>query len=498
MLEISFQKAPTNSTKCIFLDQNLQIAGAGPELKEDLPVVRKFLEAPGKFDGKLGSLKTLSVLIEDAIVNVVLIGVGKLEDISRLKAQELGTKTFAHLTNLDVTIATCSIERPIGSIEVSSWNASFAYGALLASYKFDVYKSEKKDNNLSLHFDTMPMESEAEFDKMRKVAQATFFARDCINCAPNELYPEEYARRIQNEFSGLPSVEVEIWSEARMKAAGMGGILAVGMGSARESQLVIVKYNGADTNNAPIALLGKGVTFDTGGISLKPASNMDKMKSDMAGAASVLGATKALAMQKAPINLVCIAGLVENMPGGKAQRPGDVITMYSGKTVEVLNTDAEGRLVLGDLLWYAHSTFAPKLMVDVATLTGAILIALGSTYAGAFSNDAEALDRLRLAGEATGELVWPMPLHDDYDKLLSSQVADLANIGQSGEAGSCTAAQFLKNFVGETKWIHLDIAGVAFGKGGQMAKSATGFGIALLCQFIENFVASELQAINNK
>jgi leucyl aminopeptidase len=275
----------------------------------------------------------------------------------------------------------------------------------------------------------------------------------------------------------------------------MGALLGVGQGSAQESKLVVIKYQGDKKGVSPIALVGKGLTFDTGGISIKPSGNMDRMKYDMAGSAAVVGTIKALALRGAKINVVGVVGLVENMPGHDAQRPGDIVTTMSGKTVEVLNTDAEGRLVLADALWYVQSKFRPKLIIDLATLTGAIVVALGSTYAGCFSNDQGLVNELKIAGEETGDKIWHMPLDKDYEEMMKSHIADIANISKChGEAGSSTAAQFLKYFVKDgTKWAHLDIAGVAYNKksGPKCIEGGNGFGVALLNRLISKFYESD-------
>lgn len=482
MVEISFQNPPSEATKCIFLSESLAILGYDASIVEEYPVVKKFLESSSGFDGKFASMKLLSALSGGSIVNTLLIGLGNIEKLSELQVRRLGKEIVPFLLSAGIKDAEASIELHIGEFTAHQWNANVAYGALLASYRFEQLKKDKEKRIIRLHFSTLQVESSAAFESLQALSKGIFFAKDCINLPPNYLYPETYAKKIQEEFSSLPSVTVEVLEEAQMNSLGMGGMLCVGMGSSQESKLVVVKYAGASPYEAPVALVGKGVTFDSGGISLKPSAHMEKMKSDMGGSAAVLGALKALALQEAKVNVVCLVGLVENMPGGRAQRPSDVITTLSGKTVEVLNTDAEGRLILADLLWHAHSSFAPKIMIDVATLTGAIVVALGSTYAGVFSQDTELVEQLKQAGEETGDLVWQLPLHENYDKMLQSQVADIANISSPpGEAGSCTAAQFLKHFVGETRWAHLDIAGVAFSKG------ATGFGVALLCKLIEKF-----------
>jgi leucyl aminopeptidase len=321
-----------------------------------------------------------------------------------------------------------------------------------------------------------------------KVADGIFFTRDLVSEPPNVLYPETLARHARS-LAKL-GVKVEVLGIAQMKKLGMGALLGVGQGSVRESRLVVMRWDGGGRRgpgraSAPIAFIGKGVTFDTGGISIKPAANMGDMKWDMGGSAVVIGLMKALAGRKAKVNAVGVVGLVENMPDGNAQRPGDIVTSMSGQTIEVLNTDAEGRLVLADALWYCKERFKPKFMIDLATLTGAIIIALGHETAGMFSNNDVLAGRLAAAGKAVREPVWRLPLGEDYDKALKSTIADMRNIGGRA-AGSITAAQFLQRFVGKVPWVHLDIAGVAWSEkeAPTAPRGGTGFGVRLLDRLV--------------
>jgi len=317
------------------------------------------------------------------------------------------------------------------------------------------------------------------------VVEGVYLTRDVVTEPPNVLYPETLAARCK-ELEEL-GVVVEILNEKKMAKLGMGALLGVGQGSVRESFLVTMRWDGGPKNKAPVAFVGKGVTFDTGGISLKPGPGMEEMKWDMGGSGTVLGLMKALAGRKAKVNAVGVVGLVENMPDGNAQRPGDVVTSMSGQTIEIHNTDAEGRLVLADALWYTQQEFKPQAMIDLATLTGAILIALGNEYAGLFSNDDTLSAQLISAGQASGEPVWRMPLGDAYDKLLNSDCADMKNIG-GRNAGSITAAQFLQRFVKDTTWAHLDIAGMAWSSKDRptVPKGATGYGVRLLDRFVSD------------
>jgi leucyl aminopeptidase len=313
-------------------------------------------------------------------------------------------------------------------------------------------------------------------------------ARDLVNEPANILYPEEFAKRTLNLKK--VGVAVEVLDVKAMTKLGMGALLGVGQGSARESRLVVMRWNGGKKGDAPLAFIGKGVCFDTGGISIKPAASMEDMKGDMAGAACVVGLMHALAARKAKVNAVGLIGLVENMPDGNAQRPGDIVTSMSGQTIEIINTDAEGRLVLADVLWYAAKRFKPKFMIDLATLTGAIIVALGQEYAGMFSNNDELSHRLHKAGEETGELVWRMPLAPAYDKMIDSKFADVKNTGGSRWGGAITAAQFIQRFVADkTPWAHLDIAGTGFdSRASEINRSwGSGWGVRLLDRLVAEY-----------
>tara|TARA_X000000950_G_scaffold69151_1_gene85629 strand:+ start:13440 stop:14897 length:1458 start_codon:yes stop_codon:yes gene_type:complete len=379
----------------------------------------------------------------------------------------------------------------INSDSVSSKNhdflSYFLHGFKLKSYKFIKYKTKKETNNISVNLvGNKNFPSVSKQLKFKALEEGTFFARDLVSEPGNVLHPDEYAKRINSlRKDGL---KVNIYDKKKLKKLGMNALLGVGMGSIRGSYLVTMEWNGAKDNSKPLAFVGKGVTFDTGGYSLKPARFMEDMTYDMAGSAAVVGLMKSLALRKAKINAVGVVGLVENMVSGIAQRPGDIVKSYSGKTIEVLNTDAEGRLVLADALTFTEKKFKPKFIIDLATLTGAIIVCLGSEYAGLFSNDDKLSKQLFNAGEEVEEKLWRMPLHKNYDKLMNSKNADMQNINYVGGAGSTTAAQFLKRFIlNNTPWAHLDIAGMAFSKyGGALnSRGATGFGVRLLNQLVE-------------
>lgn len=368
--------------------------------------------------------------------------------------------------------------------------ARMAVGAKLAAYRFDNYRTRlKPDQKPSLTSITFIVDdvkaAKAAYAPLGAAAEGTMLARDLVNLPPNDLYPETFAAKI-GELEKF-GVDVEILGEKQMAKLGMNALLAVGQGSRKESQLGIMKWMGGKEGEDPVILVGKGVCFDTGGISLKPGPKMEEMRGDMGGAAAVTGTIRALAERKAKVNVIGLVGLVENMPDGDAQRPGDIVKSASGQTIEIQNTDAEGRLVLCDVLWYAQEHFKPKAMVDLATLTGAIVISLGHHHAGLFTESDDIADELTRAGLIEGEKVWRLPLGPEYDSLLKSTFADMRNIGGRA-AGSITAAQFLKRFVKDgVKWAHLDIAGVAWVEGEKAAFDvswASGFGPRLLDRWI--------------
>jgi leucyl aminopeptidase len=365
--------------------------------------------------------------------------------------------------------------------------ALFLHGLRLKSYEFNKYKTKKVSRFISINvIGNKNKPSNQNQLKFKALEEGTFYARDLVSEPGNILHPDEYAKRLNSlKKDGL---KVNIYDKKKLKKMGMNALLGVGMGSIRGSYLVTMEWNGAKNNSKPLAFVGKGVTFDTGGYSLKPARFMEDMTYDMAGSAAVVGLMKSLALRKAKINAVGVVGLVENMVSGDAQRPGDIVKSYSGKTIEVLNTDAEGRLVLADALTFTEKKFKPKFMIDLATLTGAIIVSLGSEYAGLFSNDDKLSKKILNAGEKVEEKLWRMPLHKNYDKLMNSKNADMQNINYVGGAGSTTAAQFLQRFIlNKTPWAHLDIAGMAFSKYGGALNSggATGFGVRLLNKLIE-------------
>ncbi len=405
----------------------------------------------------------------------------KVSDAESLGAEFYGRVNYGK--NSEYYINSDSI-----NCRIDNFLGHFLHGLKLKSYKFNKYKSKKETRLISINVIGNKNQPATQTQtKFKAIEEGTFYARDLVSEPGNILHPDEYAKRLNSlKKDGL---KVNIYDQNKLKKLGMNALLGVGMGSIRGSYLVTMEWNGVKNNSKPLAFVGKGVTFDTGGYSLKPARFMEDMTYDMAGSAAVVGLMKSLALRKAKINAVGVVGLVENMVSGVAQRPGDIVKSYSGKTIEVLNTDAEGRLVLADALTFTEKKFKPKFIVDLATLTGAIIVCLGSEYAGLFSNDDKLSKQILNAGEKVEEKLWRMPLHKNYDKLMNSKNADVQNINYVGGAGSTTAAQFLQRFIlNKTPWAHLDIAGMAFSKYGGALNSggATGFGVRLLNQLIED------------
>jgi leucyl aminopeptidase len=409
--------------------------------------------------------------------------------------QEKGGSFFAHLKQYKkvskIDMYPDSID--FDNKKLISFFTQFIFGFNLKSYTFNKYKTLNKEKiNKKIAFQIITSHKEKiqkNYKYYDAVKEGVFFSRDLVSEPPNILNPKKYTEEI-SKLSKL-GLKIEILNESKLKKLGMNSLLGVGQGSENETFLVVIKWNGAKSNfGKPLAFVGKGVCFDTGGISLKPARFMEEMKYDMGGSAVVVGLMKSLALRKAKVNAVGVVGLVENMPDGNAQRPGDVVKSYSGKTIEVLNTDAEGRLVLADALTYTEEKFKPRFIIDLATLTGAIIMALGEEYAGLFSNDDELSKKIFKSSENVNEKVWRLPLHKNYDKLIDSSVADVQNINYAGGAGSITAAQFLQRFIiNKTPWAHLDIAGMAFSKKAANLNpgGATGFGVRLLSNLIKEY-----------
>jgi leucyl aminopeptidase len=443
----------------------------------------KFAKKEFAFEGKDNQAHLLS--IDEKLV--VIIGAGEEKKLDELQLQKTGSRISSFLNHAKVKSATVFFDS-----KDSKDLANIAFGAKLQGYRFNKYfEDKKKDKTLKLEALSFASSDFAkvkkEFEPLEILAENIFLTRDLVSEPANVLHPESYADLCKTfKKDGL---EVEVLGEAQMIKLGMNALVGVGQGSEKESKLVILTWNGGKKGEAPLAFVGKGVTFDTGGISIKPANNMEDMKSDMGGSAVVVGLLRNLAMRKAKVNVVGVIGLTENMPSGTAQRPGDVVKSMSGQTIEIINTDAEGRLVLADALHYTNVKLKPKFIVDLATLTGAIIVALADAYSGLFSNDDDLAKKIEACGKITGERTWRLPLGEEYDAMIDSDIADMKNVGSGRGAGSTTAAQFLQRFVGKTKWVHLDIAGVAWkGKGDAMAvKGASGYGVKLLNELVKTY-----------
>jgi leucyl aminopeptidase len=449
---------------------------------------------------KGGTGQVLEVLAPSAIGNsrVLLVGLGKPKDLKDLDLEKLGGPVVDRLNSGGERSVTVMVDTiPGAALPPPTRAAHIAFGVRLSAYRFDRYKTKQKtEDKPSLAAVTIMVENPAAarraYASMQQVAEGVFLTRDLVSEPANIIYPKSLAAEAK-KLAKL-GVKVQVLGRAEMHKLGMGALLGVGQGSAHESQLLVMQWSGGAKGKGkaaqPVAFVGKGVTFDTGGISIKPAANMEDMKWDMGGAGVVIGLMRALAGRKAKVNAIGVCGLVENMPSSTAQRPGDIVTSMSGQTIEVINTDAEGRLVLADALWYSQEKFKPRAIVDLATLTGAIIIALGHEYAGLFSNDDKLADKLSAAGKAVGEGVWRLPMGEPYDEAINSDAADMKNVGNRA-GGSITAAQFLLRFIKKgTPWVHLDIAGVAWSSKAKptVPKGGTGFGVRLLDRLVaDNF-----------
>ena len=494
-MKIAFSAKPSARPDALvvgaYVDRVLSASAA--EIDRATKGALKRAMSAGRFTGAGEQFVDVVAPVGVGAARVVIAGLGKRGSIDELGAQNVGGFLAAHLDRVGAKRAAVLVDTWSSGAKISAKDlaSNLAYGARLRSYRFDKYRTVQKPASRPtltaftvVTRDARP--ARAAFAPLDRIADGVFFTRDLVSEPANVIDPESLADEAKS-LSKL-GVDVEVLSEARMNRLGMRALLAVGQGSSRDSRLVVMQWNGAPkgSKKQPVAFVGKGVTFDTGGISIKPAGGMEDMKWDMGGAGAVIGLMKAIAGRGAKVDAVGIVGLVENMPSGDAQRPGDVVTSMSGLTIEVINTDAEGRLVLADALWYCQSRFKPRIMVNLATLTGAIVVALGKYRAGLFSNDDALADALIAAGNAVGEKLWRMPLGDRYAKDIDSDIADMKNVGKNREAGSIAAAQFLQRFVNKTKWAHLDIAGMAWSKTAiaTVPRGGTGFGVRLLDRLI--------------
>ncbi|MFA5592852.1 MAG: leucyl aminopeptidase [Micavibrio sp.] len=522
-ISLSFAKSPRPKadTAVIFADDKGRLLPSGAALdKKAGGLIGAALAARGTFKGRHGDLLAVFLPKGAGYKQALVVGLGKLAALDRLALEYAGGKTLAALKNISAqNVSVLYDHDKTVKAKEDEAAALYASGLYLRAYLFDKYKKPKNDGNkkdksgdgvksLSLKSVTIVTQPHAAANRLyaehRAVADGVRFARDLVNEVPNVLYPESYAAILAKELRPL-GVQVEILDEKKMAKLGFGAHLAVGMGSIRPPRVVIMRWNGiaakagakgakggkkstAGAATGPLAFVGKGVTFDTGGISIKPAAGMEEMKMDMGGSAAVAGLIRALAVRKAPVDVVGIVGLAENMPSDRSYRPGDIVTSLSGKTIEILNTDAEGRLVLADAMTYVQRTYKPRMMVDLATLTGAIMVALGYDYAGTFVNDDALWAQIEKASAATGDKVWRMPLDESFRNEMKGSVSDLQNLGSAGRwGGACSAAGFLEMFVeNDIPWAHIDIAGTAWSKADKPVtpRGGTGYGVRLLYNLV--------------
>ena len=470
------------------------------ELSESLKLVnnndciKKALKADNSFKAKSGETLTIIAPGCSGIDMIILLGIGKAEKLDSLELQNIGGTLATKLNSLKQESASIVIDEITkAKVDCAEIANNLASGIKLKNYSFNKYFNDKKSSHkLYLNNITLLLEHYKEakelFTVNEQIIEGTILTRDLVSEPANVLYPESFANKCK-ELKKL-GIDIKVLKEKDLVKLKMNALLGVGQGSDKESFVVVMQWNGGKKKEQPLAFIGKGVCFDTGGISLKPSANMGDMKYDMGGAGVVTGLMRSLAGRKAKVNAIGVIGLVENMPSGSAQRPGDVVTTMSGQTVEVDNTDAEGRLVLADVLWYTQDKYKPKLMINLATLTGAVVVALGDGHAGLMSNNDKLAEELLGAGKNTGELLWRLPLSSHYDKQINSQIADIKNVGQGRGAGTITAGQFLQRFVNKCTWAHIDIAGMTWLSSGTTKtcpKGATGFGVRLLDNLVSKY-----------
>ncbi|MFN3864939.1 MAG: leucyl aminopeptidase [Erythrobacter sp.] len=484
-MQIHFTAAPPADIRlhAQVLNQGASLAGLDPVLAEGA--------AAARFAGRVGQVFDGFASTAAGLRWIALAGAGEADaEERRLNCERAG----AALTAKYLVSGEAAMVLDLGQAGLSAADAAAVLlGLRLRAWRHDTYRTrlaaDKRPSLDAVHVINAPAGTEAEWAREAAIARGVEFTRRLVTEPANIIYPASFVAACEEAFAGTGAA-LTVLGEAEMEALGMGALVGVGRGSERESKLLAIRWNGGAANEKPTVFVGKGVTFDTGGISLKPGPGMEDMKWDMGGAGAVAGAMLALATRKAKANVIGVMGLVENMPDGKAQRPGDIVTTMSGQTVEVLNTDAEGRLVLCDALHWAQEQYDPARIIDLATLTGAMIISLGNEYGGMFANDDTLAAQLDAAGKASGDRLWRMPLGPNYDKLIDSPVADIKNIGPR-EAGSITAAQFLQRFIRNgTPWAHLDIAGMVWAAkpGHTWDKGATGYGVRLLDRFVRDVV----------
>jgi leucyl aminopeptidase len=486
----SIPSAPAKAVLIVFAGPDVKFGKATQALLAPAGDLVSRAAAADGFKGKSGSALELIAPHGLKVSRLIVLGTGNPSELKQEDVVKLGGTALGR-TPSGATDAMLIAEFSNGFASADQ-AADLALGATLRAYNFDRYKTKRKEGEAAPKNRKLtigagdPDKARKAFASREAIADGIVMARDLVNEPANVLYPEEFARRTL--ALKKVGVNVEILDRKALTKLKMRALLGVGQGSVRESRVVIMRWNGGKKGAKPLAFIGKGVCFDTGGISIKPAAGMEDMKGDMAGAACVVGLMHALAARKAKVNAVGAIGLVENMPDGNAQRPGDIVTSMSGQTIEIINTDAEGRLVLGDVLWHVNRKFQPEFMIDLATLTGAIIVALGHEYAGLFSNNDKLADRLIKAGQETNERVWRMPLGPEYDKQIDSKFADMKNTG-GRNGGSITAAQFLQRFVEKTPWAHLDIAGTGMGSPQSDINRSwgSGYGVRLLDRLVADF-----------
>lgn len=500
--KISYAKKPTAKTDIAIITvfDDLKLSDHAKALDEKTGgYIAHALKTHSNFEGKHGQTLRLTLPAKSPHAYVLMLGLGKPSALTTYECEIAGAKAQAAVKGLKASAASWYCDGLKGKIKtpVEDIPAYVMNGFQLASYNFETYKSitnDKKEKPLETFeiVGAMPNNTEKTYKQLKAVTSGVFLARDLVNEPPNMLYPDSYAKQIRKELKAV-GVDVEILDEKRMEKLGMGAALAVGQGSERPPRMVVMRWDGSKSKKTtqPLTFVGKGVTFDTGGISIKPSAGMDEMKMDMGGSAAVVGLMKSLALRKSKANVVSIVGLVENMPSHNAYRPGDIIKAMSGKTIEILNTDAEGRLVLADAMTYVQKKYKPRAMIDLATLTGAMMVALGHEHCGTFVSDDTLWKQMEKASEKTGEKLWRMPLDAFWKKDTESAVADIQNLGKSGRyGGACSAAGFLWHFVeDDLPWAHMDIAGTAWRKSarGLSPKHATGFGVRVLDKMVQDY-----------
>ena len=467
----------------IFQDKKLN-----PSQRSLDSLVENKLSEAIKFDGFIGKEdKQLMIYGNESIKRIALIGLGNQKKYTSDRARSLASNICQFANNINVS--EFSVDGDSFGLQKNGYAQAFSEGLVLGSYEFKDYKTEKDENNKAESVTIYGRVEKKNLDKGFALGKAVSFSRDLGNHPANILTPSYLAKEAEKIAEESPKMDCHIFDLKEIKKMGMGAFYGVAQGAKEPAKMIIVEYKGGRKSQKPIALVGKGLTFDSGGISIKPSPNMDEMKFDMCGSATVLGVLRAVSKLKPRINIVFAIGSTENMPGGNAQRPGDIVTAYNGKTIEVLNTDAEGRLVLADVLAYVNKQYEPAAILDFATLTGAVLVALGNRATGVMGNDVALMREVKKASEQSFEKVWELPLWEEYSSEIKGKYADIQNIGQPRLAGTITAGAFLKEFVGDTPWVHMDIAGTAWGPkepSYQPKVGATGVAVRLVYQLLEN------------